>query len=84
MDIVRFSVKLGHLITNIVNEATYLSSDVLSKDQSYLLTTNTTYVFKPALTSISESIIKVSTLLMSVNYFKSVFKIILRCAAAVV
>ena len=30
------------LITNIVNKATYLSSDVLSKDQSYLLTTNTT------------------------------------------
>ena len=56
--IVRLSLNLGqHLITNIVNKATYLSSDVLSKDQSYLLTTNTAYVFKPALTSISESII---------------------------
>ena len=55
--IVRLSLNLGHLITNIVNKATYLSSDVLSKDLSYLLTTNTAYVFKPALTSISESII---------------------------
>lgn len=72
--IVRLSLNLGHLITNIVNKATYLSSDVLSKDQSYLLTTNTTYVFKPALTSISESIIKVSTLLMSVNHFKSILR----------
>ena len=87
MCIVRLSIKLGHLITNIVNEATYLSSDVLSKDQSYLLTTNTTYVFKLALTSISESIInymKVSKYQLCANVRKSVFKIILRCAAAVV